>query len=49
MVSFAHDAYSFGIIGLVNPQCVSLIGPGVVVHVPSFFAELDALEQKGKS
>ncbi|QRV74809.1 adenylosuccinate synthase [Ceratobasidium sp. AG-Ba] len=33
--------------GLVSPKCVSIIGPGVVVHVPSFFAELDALEQKG--
>ncbi|QRV89500.1 adenylosuccinate synthase [Ceratobasidium sp. AG-Ba] len=33
--------------GLVSPKCVSIIGPGVVVHVPSFFAELGALEQKG--
>ncbi|ELU40167.1 adenylosuccinate synthase [Rhizoctonia solani AG-1 IA] len=33
--------------GLVNPKCISVIGPGVVVHVPSFFAELDALEAKG--
>ncbi|KAG9127533.1 hypothetical protein FRC07_012549 [Ceratobasidium sp. 392] len=33
--------------GLVSPKCVSIIGAGVVVHVPSFFAELDALEQKG--
>jgi len=33
--------------GLVSPKCISLIGPGVVVHVPSFFAELDALLQKG--
>jgi adenylosuccinate synthase len=34
--------------GLVNPTCVGLIGSGVVIHVPSFFNELDALEQKGE-
>jgi adenylosuccinate synthase len=33
--------------GLVNPSCVGLIGNGVVVHVPSFFEELDALESQG--
>ncbi|OSD08269.1 Adenylosuccinate synthetase [Trametes coccinea BRFM310] len=33
--------------GLVNPKCTGLIGSGVVVHVPSFFAELDALEEQG--
>jgi len=33
--------------GLVNPDCVNFIGNGVVVHVPSFFDELDALEKKG--
>ncbi|KAF8498359.1 Adenylosuccinate synthetase [Gautieria morchelliformis] len=33
--------------GLVNPDCTGLIGPGVVVHVPSFFAELNALQEKG--
>ncbi|KAG8767762.1 hypothetical protein FRC16_007279, partial [Serendipita sp. 398] len=33
--------------GLVNPNCVGLIGSGVVVHVPSFFAELEKLESKG--
>ncbi|KAL9940825.1 hypothetical protein V8E36_000313 [Tilletia maclaganii] len=33
--------------GLVNPHCVGFIGSGVVVHVPSFFAELDALTKKG--
>ncbi|OSX65645.1 hypothetical protein POSPLADRAFT_1167927 [Postia placenta MAD-698-R-SB12] len=33
--------------GLVNPKCVGLIGSGVVVHVPSFFAELDALQGQG--
>ncbi|PCH37653.1 Adenylosuccinate synthetase [Wolfiporia cocos MD-104 SS10] len=33
--------------GLVNPKCTGLIGSGVVVHVPSFFAELDALQAQG--
>ncbi|KAG6371939.1 Adenylosuccinate synthetase [Boletus reticuloceps] len=33
--------------GLVNPKCVGLIGNGVVIHLPSFFKELDALEEKG--
>ncbi|KAJ3556006.1 hypothetical protein NM688_g2268 [Phlebia brevispora] len=33
--------------GLVNPKCVGVIGNGVVIHVPSFFAELDALEAQG--
>jgi len=33
--------------GLVNPECIALIGSGVVIHVPSFFAELEALEAKG--
>ncbi|KAJ7594533.1 AMPSase 1 [Mycena floridula] len=33
--------------GLVNPKCIGLIGSGVVVHVPSFFQELEALEKQG--
>ncbi|KAF8065351.1 AMPSase 1 [Lyophyllum atratum] len=33
--------------GLVNPKCTGLIGSGVVVHVPSFFEELEALEREG--
>ncbi|PPR02053.1 hypothetical protein CVT24_011152, partial [Panaeolus cyanescens] len=33
--------------GLVNPSCTGLIGSGVVVHVPSFFKELDALQSQG--
>ncbi|KAJ7656687.1 AMPSase 1 [Mycena rosella] len=33
--------------GLVNPTCTGLIGNGVVVHVPSFFDELDALQAQG--
>ncbi|EAU88944.1 adenylosuccinate synthase [Coprinopsis cinerea okayama7 len=33
--------------GLVNPKCTGLLGNGVVIHLPSFFAELDALESQG--
>ncbi|CCM03230.1 uncharacterized protein FIBRA_05355 [Fibroporia radiculosa] len=33
--------------GLVNPGCIGVIGSGVVVHIPSFFAELDALQSQG--
>jgi len=33
--------------GLVNPKCTGVIGSGVVVHIPSFFAELDALQAQG--
>ncbi|QEU61114.1 Ade12 [Kluyveromyces lactis] len=33
--------------GLVNPNCQNLIGNGVVIHVPSFFEELESLEAKG--
>ncbi|OBZ79997.1 Adenylosuccinate synthetase 1 [Grifola frondosa] len=33
--------------GLVNPKCTGVIGSGVVIHVPSFFAELDALHAQG--
>ena len=46
-----HDSvtYDFHILpsGLVSPKCVNLIGAGTVVHVPSFFKELNALETKG--
>ena len=42
-----YDADAF--LGLVNPKCVGLIGNGVVIHVPSFFAELEALEAQGTS
>ena len=31
----------------MNPNCTGLIGNGVVVHLPSFFEELDALESQG--
>lgn len=42
--------YDFHILpsGLINPSCkYNLIGAGCVVHIPSFFKELKALEEKG--
>ncbi|RCK62977.1 Adenylosuccinate synthetase [Candida viswanathii] len=33
--------------GLVNPNCQNLVGSGVVIHIPSFFDELENLEAKG--
>lgn len=33
--------------GLVNPRCQNILGSGVVVHIPSFFEELENLEKKG--
>ena len=41
--------YDFHILpsGLVNPSCVNLVGSGCVVHVPSFFKELEDLKKKG--
>lgn len=42
--------YDFHILpsGLINPSCtINLIGAGCVVHLPSFFKELKALEEKG--
>jgi adenylosuccinate synthase len=42
--------YDFHILpsGLINPSCKhNLIGTGCVVHIPSFFKELSALEEKG--
>ncbi|KAK3381057.1 Adenylosuccinate synthetase [Podospora didyma] len=42
-------SYSFHLLpsGLVNPDCMNLIGSGVTFHVPSFFKELAELEAKG--
>ncbi|KAL7273980.1 Adenylosuccinate synthase [Rhizina undulata] len=41
--------YDFHILpsGLVNPKCLNLIGSGVVVHIPSFFTELENVQKKG--
>lgn len=33
----------------MNPKTENLIGSGVVVHIPSFFSELEALQNKGLS
>jgi len=33
--------------GLINPAVTGIIGPGVVVHLPSFFQEFDTLREKG--
>ncbi|KAF8470439.1 Adenylosuccinate synthetase [Russula ochroleuca] len=33
--------------GLINPAVTGIIGPGVVVHLPSFFDEFDTLRGKG--
>ena len=33
--------------GLVNPKYQNILGSGVVVHIPSFFEELENLEKKG--
>lgn len=33
--------------GLINSNSKNLIGNGVVIHVPSFFSELEQLEKKG--
>lgn len=33
--------------GLVNPNCVNLIGNGVVINIPSFFDELAKVEKQG--
>ena len=33
--------------GLINPKCTSVIGNGVVIHLPSFFEELGKLQAKG--
>lgn len=33
--------------GLVQPKCISVVGNGVVTHLPSFFAEMEATEKKG--
>ncbi|KAJ1840739.1 Adenylosuccinate synthase, partial [Coemansia sp. RSA 2703] len=33
--------------GLVNMDCISVVGSGVVVHLPSFFEELEDLQKQG--
>ncbi|KAH6562234.1 hypothetical protein BASA60_011215 [Batrachochytrium salamandrivorans] len=33
--------------GLINPACVNIVGNGVVVHLPSFFEEVETTVSKG--
>lgn len=33
--------------GLINPDCISVVGNGVVIHLPSFFKEVETTEAKG--
>ena len=42
-------SYDFHLLpsGLVNPNCLNFIGTGVVVHVPTFFSELEKTKAKG--
>ena len=35
--------------GLVQPKCISIVGNGVVTHLPSFFEEMETTEMKGPS
>ncbi|KAG5438977.1 hypothetical protein PCANB_002307 [Pneumocystis canis] len=46
-----NQIYDFHILpsGLVNSNSLNLIGSGVVIHIPSFFAELEMVEKKGIS
>ena len=41
--------YDFHILpsGLISPNALNLIGSGCVIHIPSLFAEMKALEDKG--
>lgn len=48
-VKVGNSSYDFHILpsGLVSPTCVNLIGSGVVVHVPTFFKEIEDIKKKG--
>ncbi|KAI1385755.1 Adenylosuccinate synthetase [Hypoxylon trugodes] len=45
----AGTSYDFHMLpsGLIHPTTTNLIGPGVVLHVPTFFSELANIEAKG--
>ncbi|KAI1657017.1 Adenylosuccinate synthetase [Daldinia decipiens] len=45
----AGVSYDFHMLppGLIHPSTINIIGPGVVLHVPTFFAELASIEAKG--
>lgn len=42
-------AYDFHLLpsGVVHPNCTSIIGNGVVIHLPNFFEEIEKNEAKG--
>ncbi|EMR10140.1 adenylosuccinate synthase [Pneumocystis murina B123] len=48
-IVIGDQTYDFHILpsGMTSPNCLNLIGSGVVIHIPSFFAELEAIEKKG--
>jgi len=48
-VGHPETTYDFHLLpsGLINPSCVGIIGSGTVVHIPSFFEELEKLQSKG--
>ncbi|KAI1377894.1 Adenylosuccinate synthetase [Hypoxylon crocopeplum] len=45
----AGISYDFHMLpsGLIHPETTNIIGPGVVLHVPTFFSELANVEAKG--
>jgi adenylosuccinate synthase len=49
--SLVHDGQSFAFnlipCGILQPECVNVVGAGTVVHVPSFLKEIEGLEAKG--
>lgn len=48
-VKVGDTNYDFHILpsGLVSPTCINIIGSGVVVHVPTFFKEIENIKKKG--
>lgn len=44
-----HIKFDFHLLpsGLINPSCLSLLGNGVVIHLPSLFEEISKTESKG--
>ncbi|XP_063231514.1 adenylosuccinate synthetase [Bacillus rossius redtenbacheri] len=44
-----HTEYDFHLLpsGIINPKCKSIIGNGVVIHLPGLFEELEKNEAKG--
>ncbi|OTB01985.1 hypothetical protein M426DRAFT_323067 [Hypoxylon sp. CI-4A] len=44
-----NESYDFHMLpsGLIHPTTINVIGPGVVLHVPTFFSELATIEKKG--